>query len=219
VGYYERDDKPADLNPDWSQVPPDECERYRRWYNRRYRDPVTRLRELWPYMFADGKEATLFAPDQRSAEKLSEEFVGTLFVYALSEKYEGRHLYSSGETDQREGDGIRLYDKGSEFNLRPVQVKQVRSPVLSRRTLSHELTKIAAKYPRSPELEVVVSLRMDGKYPFAGVEYPKMEVGALYCLIALDDRLARWALAGDLLLERGDIYFEFDFPGTGPGAS
>ena len=206
------DDKPTDFDVDWGQIMPDERERYRRWYSRRYRDPKARLRELWPYMFAAGKEATAFAPDQRTAEDVSEEFVGALYVYALSQKYEGRHLYSHGETDQREGDGIRWCDDGVHLNLKPVQVKQFRDQILSKRTLSEGLARVAMKYPRSPELEVAVSLRMDGKYPFQGVDFPRMEVGALYCLIAMDDQLSRWILAGNLLLERGDIYFEFDFP-------
>jgi hypothetical protein len=161
-------------------------------------------------MFTAGEGTAFFGKDRRQADALSEEFVGTLYAFAMGKKHEVRTLYSHGETE--DGDGILWADDAETLNLVPVQVKEVRDPALSSRTLNDELAIIAAKYPRSPDLVVVASLRSDGVQPFKGLIVPDMNIRELYALIATDDRLSRWILAGDLLLERRDIYFEFDLP-------
>jgi hypothetical protein len=43
-------------------------------------------------LFEAGKEATAIAPDQRAAEDVHDEFVGALYVYALSLKYAGTSM-------------------------------------------------------------------------------------------------------------------------------
>jgi len=175
-------------------------------------DPALRLRELRPYLAAEGEAPEMLVASEREGKAKLEEIAAALFALGYGEMYGVQTLYAMKEASG--GDAVMVEYDEVELTGPPtrVQVKIVPSPEVSGTTLNEEIAKIARRYPSSPELTVVVALNMRNERPLEGfVPPPEMCLRELYVLAPCEG-IRRWRLVGDLQKERGG-FAEFAYPG------
>jgi len=201
----------APLRLSLAGLPPGEVTRIRQLVRgTTFLDPARRLRELRRYLSAPEKPAEQFVESDKRRKELDEEVDAALFCYGYGRMYGLRTLYVMRE--EADGDAIAIAIDGDGFDDVRLQVKGIRHPDVSKKTLNEEIAKLEVRYPTSPNLFVVIGLHMSMPYPLKDLEIPPgLRLGGLYVLSATDGRLDRWQLGGDILQEKIGLE-EFDYP-------
>lgn len=121
--------------------------------------------------------------------------------------------------EEHDHDAVALIQKPGESCFYPLQMKQLPPDDLNpQASLQDIIDSLPAKYPRSPQLTVGISLNRNQHIDFHALSIPRMNIGGLFFFGASSPDQSEWILWGDVL-SPGPFATFFTYPDVAPLAS